>query len=530
MRSLNEVPQRAPCERWRERDPREIDDRGGYAPGVARRILVLLALVVAVVAGAGTRAHADGLDGQRFVPAVGAAGGFVVERPIVPKHLGWGLGAFVAYGHRPVIIRDRATDTVLARPLANALSADIVGSIGLFDFLELGAYVPLRPVWKGDDVVAAGQPLRARAGIGDVRFVPKFGIVDTGSDSFHFSLGAMLPLSLPTGNGTALRGSDSVSLEPRLLLGIGGSRWDLIFSGGYLARLASNPGLAGKKEYTFGSALTLGLARGSVPVDLQVEVYGAHLPDAVTPGNKTPIEGLLGAIIWPTENLSLYVGGGPGLSAGPGSPDFRAALGIRYGQRVPGRDRFLERERDKDGDGIDDAHDQCPDKAEDKDDFEDSDGCPEDDNDKDGILDDDDECPETAEAIGGDGDGCPDTGRVVYEDGKITVIGKVQFETGSAKIAPKSEPLVDDVARLLKEHPEFKRVRIEGHTDSTGPAAVNDKLSKQRGESVKAALVKRGIAADRLETEGYGSSKPMSSNDYPAGRARNRRVEFTIKE
>ena len=499
---------------------------------MARRNLTLPALILALFAAvvASPRARADGLDGQRFVPAVGAAGGFVVERPIVPEHLGWGLGAFVAYGNRPVVIRDRATDTTLARPLATALSADIVGSIGLFGFLELGAHLPIRPVWKGDDVVAGGQRLNANAGLGDVRLVPKFGIVDTGSDSFHFSLGAMLPVSLPTGNGTALRGSDSTSLEPRLLLGIGGTRWDLVFSGGYHARLASNPGLAGKKEVTFGSALTLGLARGSVPVDLQVEVYGAHLPDAVTPGNKTPIEGLLGVIVWPTDELSLYAGGGPGISAGPGSPDFRAALGIRYGHRVPGHDRFSKRANDRDGDGIDDAHDQCPDKAEDKDDFEDSDGCPEEDNDKDGILDDDDECPETPEAIGGDGDGCPDKGRVIYEDGHITVIGKVQFETGSAKIAPKSEPLVDDVARLLKEHPEFKHVVIEGHTDSTGPAAVNDKLSKQRAESVKAALVKRGIEADRLETEGYGASKPMSSNDYPAGRARNRRVEFAIRE
>jgi OmpA-OmpF porin, OOP family len=489
--------------------------------------VVLLASLYAAITMLGT-ARADGFDGQRFIPAVGAAGGFVVERPIVPKHLGWGLGAFVSYGHRPVVVRDRVGDQVVATPLKNAFAVDAVGSLGLFDFLELGVHVPIRPIWSGDDIVASGQPLRARGGLGDVRFVPKVGIVDTGSDSFHFSLGAMLPVTFPTGSGQAMRGSEGVGFEPRLLLGIGGTRWDLIFSGGYLARTNGANNLAGKNEVTFGSAFTLGLARGSTPVDLQIEVYGAHLPDTKTQGGKTPVESLAGVIVWPTDELSLYFGGGPGLVSGLGSPDFRLAFGVRYAVNVPGRDRFLERARDRDGDGIDNEHDRCADEAEDKDDFQDADGCPEADNDKDGILDDNDECPEQAEEVGGDGDGCPDKGRIVIEDGKVVVIGKVQFETGSSTIAKKSEPLVDDMAKTLKEHPEMKKVRIEGHTDDTGPAEVNDRLSKQRAESVKQALIKRGIAANRLETEGYGSKKPMSPNTSPVGRARNRRVEFII--
>jgi len=488
---------------------------------VTRRITFALLVIMGTLVGTSDVARADGLDGQRFVPAVGAAGGFVIERPLVPRHLGWGFGAFVAYGHRPVAIVDRNTGNVVAAPLANALSLDAVGSIGLFNFLELGAHVPIRPVWKGDDVVAAGQPLNARAGFGDIRFVPKFRIVDTGSESFHFTLGAMIPVSFPTGSGPALRGADGFTFEPKLLLGFGGSSWDFILNGGYAVRTNAANNLAGKSEFTFGGAFVYNIIR---PLDITLEVYGAHLPDAQTQGSKTPLEALLGVIYWPADEWSLYLGAGPGLTHGLESPDFRVALGVRYGHRVPGRDRF----KDRDGDGIDNEHDKCPDEAEDKDGFEDEDGCPEPDNDKDGILDDVDECPETAEEVGGDGDGCPDKGRVIVEDGKVIVIGKVQFDHGSANIAKKSDPLIDDMAHVLKEHPEIKRVRIEGHTDNTGPSEVNDKLSKARAESVKAALVKRGIAANRLETEGYGSSKPMSPNDTPVGRARNRRVEFKV--
>ncbi|MBI2390721.1 MAG: hypothetical protein HYV09_14120 [Deltaproteobacteria bacterium] len=84
--------------------------------------LAVAASLVAVVLGTtpAREARAEGLDGQRFVPAAGAASGFVVERPLVPLHLGWGFGAFAAYGHRPVVVVDRGSDTILAKPLANA--------------------------------------------------------------------------------------------------------------------------------------------------------------------------------------------------------------------------------------------------------------------------------------------------------------------------------------------------------------------------------------------------------------------------
>jgi OOP family OmpA-OmpF porin len=104
----------------------------------------------------------------------------------------------------------------------------------------------------------------------------------------------------------------------------------------------------------------------------------------------------------------------------------------------------------------------------------------------------------------------------------------VQFAVGSDNILPKSDQLVDEMARALTEHPEIKHVEIQGHTDSTGDDFFNLKLGQERAESVKRALHKRGVAPARLSAKGYGEQSPIAPNDTPAGRAKNRRVEFII--
>jgi outer membrane protein OmpA-like peptidoglycan-associated protein len=101
----------------------------------------------------------------------------------------------------------------------------------------------------------------------------------------------------------------------------------------------------------------------------------------------------------------------------------------------------------------------------------------------------------------------------------------IQFDTGSDQLRPESINVIKEVAAALQKQPALK-LRIEGHTDSTGDAAKNLDLSKRRAESVKGALIRLGIGADRLTTEGLGQTKPMAPNDTPQGRAENRRVEF----
>ena len=99
----------------------------------------------------------------------------------------------------------------------------------------------------------------------------------------------------------------------------------------------------------------------------------------------------------------------------------------------------------------------------------------------------------------------------------------IRFDVDKATIQPETQPLLDDIAQVLKNLPIW-RLRIVGHTDATGDAARNQLLSLQRANAVKSALVDRGIQASRLETEGAGENQPVASNNTPEGRALNRRV------
>jgi sulfatase modifying factor 1 len=110
--------------------------------------------------------------------------------------------------------------------------------------------------------------------------------------------------------------------------------------------------------------------------------------------------------------------------------------------------------------------------------------------------------------------------------GFIDVYG-INFDIGKAIVKPESYPIIEQIMSYLKEHPQMKIV-IEGHTDNTGSDVLNMTLSDKRAQSIKAELVKRGIDTSRMETKGYGSSKPVADNKTAAGRTQNRRV--TIKK
>lgn len=188
--------------------------------------------------------------------------------------------------------------------------------------------------------------------------------------------------------------------------------------------------------------------------------------------------------------------------------------------------------KDRDGDGIPDQFDKCPDVPEDKDGIDDGDGCPEDDVDNDGVPDVVDACPRVPgkpNKVDPKRNGCPTT-IDVDESGNIKVLQKVEFEFGTAKLSPSSFPILQEVADYLKATPGIKKMAVEGHTDNKGSAALNKKLSADRAASCMNWLTSHGIAADRLESAGYGMDKPLVDNDTDANRAKNRRVEFNIKE
>ncbi|MDX1824589.1 MAG: OmpA family protein [Thiohalomonadales bacterium] len=144
------------------------------------------------------------------------------------------------------------------------------------------------------------------------------------------------------------------------------------------------------------------------------------------------------------------------------------------------------------------------------------------DSDGDGIPDDRDQCPNTLPGGEVDGKGC------LLKNQTIS-FNNIGFELNSSKITASSRPALDKLATSLKAQTDFN-VEIAGHTDSTGSAEYNQKLSEARAKSVRQYLIDQGVDANRLTSKGYGELEPVASNDTASGRAMNRRVEFRVSE
>ena len=209
---------------------------------------------------------------------------------------------------------------------------------------------------------------------------------------------------------------------------------------------------------------------------------------------------------------------------------------------------------DSDGDGLDDPADKCPGEAGPAE----RQGCPAKDADNDSILDEQDSCPNEAgipelkgcpakdtdgdtvpdhldncinQAGPADNQGCPAEQKqlVVIKQDRIDIKDMVYFDSSQATIQARSNTLLDQMAKVLIEHPEIIKVIIEGHTDDRGAADFNRTLSQQRAAAVRDYLVKKGVPAERLETQGFGPDRPVQPNTTSEGRAANRRVDFLTR-
>ncbi len=176
---------------------------------------------------------------------------------------------------------------------------------------------------------------------------------------------------------------------------------------------------------------------------------------------------------------------------------------------------------DTDGDGINDEEDKCP-AVKGVARYQ---GCPIPDTDGDGVNDEEDKCPNRAGPASNQG--CPEIAKEVID--KVNFAAKnVFFATGSYKLLPKSFKSLNEVANLMKAD-ESLMVDIDGHTDEVGTNESNQVLSDNRAGSVKEYLMKQGVDASRLKSTGFGEEKPVADNKTAAGRAKNRRTEMTVR-
>jgi len=308
------------------------------------------------------------------------------------------IGLDVDYAFKPLVLVDQTPAIFQAGApgpnhnlIEHAVGGNVLASFGLGHRLELGVAIPVLLYQHGEDVPGAAKP--ATSGLSN----PLVGIKVHFGSWRGLGAGATVTASLPVGTGdvthdTGFGGTGRLFADYR--------RGPLTFGvrGGFHLhgdRTFYNVDLGNQLDYAAGASLRLGMR-----TTLMAE--GAGLTSAKTPfktPEQSPVE-VLGGLRQRIGHVYLTLAGGPGLVRGYGSPVFRAVAGLTWSNRVP----------DADGDGVDDDNDLCPTVPEDRDGFEDGDGCPDPDNDKDGILDAQDRCPNDPEDKDGfeDADGCPD--------------------------------------------------------------------------------------------------------------------------
>lgn len=490
-----------------------------------KRALTCLGLLAALT----PAARAEDPTRRGFDPdparlALSLDGGFAVETAAAAPRGTRGLAAVVdwADGLLALELGNEREDLLRSR-----LSLHLLGGWSL-GRVELGVHLPVA-LWQRSDFSLLERqgvtgPLVdpvAETALGDLRLGAKVPLLD--ERRFPVGVAALLDARLPTGDREAFTG-DGLALVPSAIVtrSFGKVRLDaqlgyVIRETGQYAQLVVHDGFA----YGLGGSLELPPLAGIERWKALLELTGGWPRGYDLDGARyrAPLSARGGLRAALSRALSVEVGGGAGLGeAGYGRERWRVFAGVRWtGVPVGGPDE------DPDRDGLSNLKDFCPLDAGPAE----LDGCP--DFDGDLIPDREDRCPR--EPGPAENDGCPvavDEPVVEIESERLSLKDSIQFDSGRDTIKRSSFGVLDQVAKLLADHLELKRIRVEGHTDNIGPASYNKDLSERRAASVVRYLVEKGIARERLVPAGFGFERPVASNQTALGRAKNRRVEFRM--
>ena len=507
-----------------------------------KTFLVTAAIVatLAPVASAQTAPKAAGFQADRFNPSERGSEWFALDTLDFRGDARPAIGVVADWAKSPFILKNPDGST-RATVVDSQMFLHAGASLVLLNRIRLGISVPVNVIDSGSTAgSSAGSTYYApnNLGMGDARIGADIRLVGTYASPFTLAIGGQF--FVPTGSPDNYT-SDGLSH--------GLVRMQAAGEAGIFA-WAVNVGYQFRAYETFvdgsayGSGLIYGAAAGLRLADHKLlvgpEIYGeANTANSGSffAGGSTPVEAILGAHYTVGDDWRIGAGAGPGITRDLGSPEVRV-LGMlewapAYHEKAappppPQPPSPEAKPSDRDGDGIADADDACPDKPGVKTDNPKTNGCPAD-RDGDGIIDSEDACPDAAGPKTDDPktNGCP---KAAVVNGMIKISDQVKFAFGSAKILKDSDELLNAVADIFKKHPEIKMVRIEGHTDNKGKPAANMALSKARAAAVMTWLVKHGVEKSRLKSEGLGQTKPIDDNGTEAGRANNRRVEFHIED
>lgn len=513
-----------------------------------RRTLICFAFAVSALFARPAAAQDDPIDIERFKPAVTADSFVITEGTDIrwtPDESRVQLGVAGNGAWNPLVtVQD---SEISDRIVSGRAGFDLFGSLSLDEGLALGLDVPLFAAQAGVD---DPRP----AGVGDLRVVPKIRILDDAKRGI--GLAVVPEIRLPTHSDEQFSGgARSAVFAPRLAVDHRFGQLRLGANLGLLVREATLfRNIRAASEFTYSAAAELDLDDSDGYAALGVDLYGG-VGLAELDLEEAPLEGQLYLRVQPTPELQLDIGPAMGLVAGYGTPTARVYAGLRWspkprpvpepvalaGAPAPCPELTLARFA---GPGMGlvnvtvlDAETEEPiERARAR-----VDDVPTDPTGKIGQSSAEVEPGEHILWVRARGYfpqrieiEVPRNGVVnqtVYLEPAVVTItddrlefdGTVYFAFDSAALVEESHDLLDEVGAVLNAHPELKLIRVEGHADATGPTAYNQRLSERRAESVRGYLLSIGVDSERLISEGYGESRPVSQ-DY----SKNRRVEFVI--
>ncbi len=471
----------------------------------ARCLAICAAWVVSALAAHAGAEPVPSLDLRGFRPPTHPEGLISLEPTAAPGSGDWNLGAWFSYAYRPIVVHDpfRGDDTV---PIEHQLSVDLVGSIGVGERVGVGVSLPAVLAQGGEDpppsLGTTGPP--PTAALGDAMFDARATLVPQG-ELGGFGLAAQGRISVPTGDPTSYVSETATRSEVRLLGELGFLGLTFRAAAGARVRGAEHRFAGG----TFGHDLPWGLGFVLRPQVFGIDPEGrylvgldAHGAIALTPSFASKEESPAALTLAARRTFgdaSLVLGAELPLSTAQGVPIVRAFTAVGWAPRA----------HDEDRDGIEDDVDACSSLAEDKDGFEDADGCPDFDNDGDGVADGDDRCPKELEDVDdvADEDGCPDPDDDA--DGIPDKIDACPREPGAKQADPKHSGCpardrdMDGIADPLDRCPG-RREDADGFEDGDGCPDVDDDRDGVR-DSDDACRREPGIARSDPKLNGCPS-------------------------
>ncbi|MCA9513541.1 MAG: OmpA family protein [Myxococcales bacterium] len=372
--------------------------------------------VLLALASPGRAQSGDSFDHDLFDPLPSPSRNLLgVATSDVLPHLALEAGLLAHYADDAITVVDAADrGAVVRRAIDSALTLDVSLALGLFDRFSLGVALPLTLTQSGSDLTLFGRPGESVSGfaLGDLRVVPT-GVVLAPADTGGLGVALAVPVYIPTGDADSFRTDEAVRVAPTLVVDFATDAFRLAANVGYMIRPERTAA-----NYVSDDQLRWGVGARVTPVPA-LSVVATLFGSWVTKDSRDPLDPtkpigdgvgtsveVLGGLEAHLGALTLAGGAGTAIVHAVGTPDVRAYLTVSAATgslASTGPD-------DRDQDGLDDDIDKCPEVAEDRDGFEDGDGCPDPDNDGDGVADTVDRCPEEAEDLDDfeDEDGCPD--------------------------------------------------------------------------------------------------------------------------